>query len=152
MDVNQNYKKHQLLFIFGICFIICAIGLIALFVFKEYEKNNIKNNGIQVNATIYEISSKTKRTRSTVINNQKVYSIKYVINNETHYKSVSSSKKDLQKGDTIAIYCLPSEPTKVYVPIENNGNFMLVVMSILLIIPGIVIMRCSDIMKRVKQN
>lgn len=152
MDANPNKTKHQVSFIVGILLIISAIGAIAVFIFKEYENNNIKNNGIQVNATIYEISSKTKRTRSTVINNQKVYSIKYVINNETHYKSVSSSKKDLQKGDTIIIYCLPNEPTKVYVPIESNGNLMLGVMAFLLFIPGIVVIKCSNIVKRAKQN
>lgn len=135
---EANFTRRIIVLIAGMLFIIIAIAAIAVVVVKETENNNIKNNGIKADGIIENISTNSKRTTSTPINLRKIYSIKYVVNNETYYREVALNDKSFKIGDVMTIYYLPNNPTKVYVPLEDKANWLAGILAIPFALLGVV--------------
>ena len=129
----KDFITTLFMFIAGLFFIAVAFTPIVLNIVDWIDNNNIKNNGEQITATITfrDIISYSPRQNNNFSNLTRTYFIEYYVNGEKYFKSIESTERNHNEGETITIYCLLDNPEKIYVPLEDNVR----ILSILIVFP-----------------
>lgn len=147
---DKSFGMTLFMWIAGIAFIIVSIILIFFPISNFIEKLNIKNNGIEIAATItdksYTYERYTNYENFRVIKSSTArYCVEYIVNNETYSYRFSSKLISYDTGDIVSVYCLENNPTEVYSAIERHYIVEGIVGTLICFVIGILCLKKYNI-------